>query len=511
MASGPNDVRAKRRQVTGEQMTSAAAPAPEGRLDRSTRIFYGLGSIAFGVKDNGFSFMLMLFYNQVLGVPASLVALALLTALLFDAVIDPLIGHVSDNLRSPWGRRHPFMYAAALPVAVSYAALWNPPDLSQEGMFVYLTVLAIVIRTFVAFYEVPSSALAAEFTSSYDDRSVLLSYRFFFAWVGGLSIQALAFGVLLRPDANQAVGQLNPEGYGRYGLIASLIMLVAIVVSAAGTHRHIPSLRSPPAKQAKTLRQTLSEVRETLNNRSFLFLLASSIATALAGGLVASMNGYFNTFFWEFSAAQISVITLGVFVSAFVALPSAPLLSRRFGKKHTAMLLSLLSLAIGLGPVLLRLAGLFPPNGSPELFAILFTTSIVGVTCGIIASTMGASMIADVVEEAELKTGRRSEGLFFAASAFVGKSVSGFGILAAAILIDAIGLTPGVAPADTSPEVIQRMGALYSPVIIGLYLAGIALLAGYRISRESHAATLRALAADAEEAAHPFPVKEDRG
>jgi Na+/melibiose symporter-like transporter len=118
-------------------------------------------------------------------------------------------------------------------------------------------------------------------------------------------------------------------------------------------------------------------------------------------------------------------------------------------------------------------------------------------------------MIADVVEEAELKTGRRSEGLFFAASAFVGKSVSGFGILAAALLIDAIGLKPGVAPADMPAEVIYRMGAVYAPVIIMLYLVGFALLSGYRISRESHAATLRALAADAEEAAHPFPVKED--
>jgi Na+/melibiose symporter-like transporter len=192
-----------------------------------------------------------------------------------------------------------------------------------------------------------------------------------------------------------------------------------------------------------------------------------------------------------------------------VALPTAPLLSRRFGKKHTAMLLALLSLLIGIGPVLLRLAGLFPANDDPALFGILFTTSIVGVTCGIIASTMGSSMIADVVEEAELKTGRRSEGLFFAASAFVGKSVSGFGILAAALLIDAIGLKPGVAPADMPAEVIYRMGAVYAPVIIMLYLVGFALLSGYRISRESHAATLRALAADAEEAAHPFAVKED--
>ncbi|MFZ4068428.1 MAG: MFS transporter, partial [Phenylobacterium sp.] len=62
-------------------MVSTAAPTADGRLDRSTRFFYGLGSVAFGVKDNGFSYMLMLFYNQVLGVPAKLVALALLTAL----------------------------------------------------------------------------------------------------------------------------------------------------------------------------------------------------------------------------------------------------------------------------------------------------------------------------------------------------------------------------------------------------------------------------------------------
>ena len=470
-------------------MVSAAAPAADGRLDRSTRFFYGLGSVAFGVKDNGFSYMLMLFYNQVLGVPASLVAVALLTALVFDAIMDPLIGHLSDNLRSPWGRRHPFMYAAALPVALGYAALWNPPSLSPQGLFLYLTFLAVVIRTFISFYEVPSSALAAEFTSGYDDRSVLLSYRFFFAWIGGLSIQALAFGVLLKPDATHAVGQLNPAGYARYGLIASLVMLATILISAAGTHRHIPTLRTPPPRQVRTLRQTLSEVRETLNNRSFLFLVASSIATALAGGLVASMNGYFNTFFWGFSASQIALITLGVFISAFAALPTAPLLSRRFGKKHTAMLLAVLSLAIGIGPVLLRLAGLFPPNGSPQVFAILFTTSIVGVTFGIIASTMGSSMIADVVEEAELKTASD--------------------VYKRQLLIDAIGLKPGVAPADTPPEVIHRMGALYSPVIIGLYLTGFALLAGYRISRESHAATLRALAADAEEAAHPFPVKED--
>src|SRR5436190_18873436 len=100
---------------------AAAQPAKDpGRLDFLTKFFYGFGSVSFGVKDNGFSYLLLIFYNQVIGLPATMVSIALLIALVFDACIDPMIGQVSDNLRSRWGRRHPFMYGAALPVALSY-------------------------------------------------------------------------------------------------------------------------------------------------------------------------------------------------------------------------------------------------------------------------------------------------------------------------------------------------------------------------------------------------------
>src|SRR5262245_12464077 len=92
-----------------------------------TKLAYGIGSVAFGVKDNGFTIFLLLFYNQVLGLPEAWVGFAIMTALMLDAVIDPFIGYVSDHLRSRWGRRHPFMYAAALPVAVAYYVLWSPP------------------------------------------------------------------------------------------------------------------------------------------------------------------------------------------------------------------------------------------------------------------------------------------------------------------------------------------------------------------------------------------------
>ncbi len=475
---------------------SSETSGPEP-LDFRTKLFYGFGSVSFGVKDNGFSYMLLLFYNQVIGLSAPLVGLALMVALVVDAIVDPLIGQISDNLRTRLGRRHPFMYAAALPVAVSYLALWNPPHWGQQPLFLYLVVTAVVIRVFISFYEVPSSALSAELSTNYDERTSLLSYRYFFGWVGGLTMNYLAFAVLLAPDASHKVGQLNPVGYSKYGLIASVVMFIAILISAAGTQRRAARLNIPPRRRLP-VRQAAREMVETVSNRSFLFLLISSVFGAMASGLAASLNIYFNTFFWEFTARQISVFTAGVYLSAIMALMAAPLLSRRFGKRPVAMSFIALSVAVGIGPLLLRLAGLFPPNHSQALMVVIFLTSVIGTALGIVAAIMGSSMIADVVEASELRTKRRSEGLFFAASAFVGKAVSGFGILGASMVVALIHLKATNDPSTVPASVIRHLGEVYCPLIIGLQAFAILLMSGYKITRASHADTLVRLAAEAE-------------
>ena len=171
------------------------------RLSLSTRIFYGFGSVAFGVKDNGFSYFLAFFYAQVMGLPAQKVGLAIMLALVIDAFIDPIVGQLSDNTRSRWGRRHPFMYAAAMPVGLSYLLLWHPPKGWEEGaLLAYLVSTAILIRSFISCYEIPSAALAAELTTEYDERTRLLSYRYLFGWAGGLAMYGLALAVFLKPN-----------------------------------------------------------------------------------------------------------------------------------------------------------------------------------------------------------------------------------------------------------------------------------------------------------------------
>src|SRR4051812_34793058 len=165
--------------VTGP--ASAAEVRPR-QTSLWTRLAYGLGNGAIGVKDNGFSYFLLMFYSQVAGLDARLVGLALTIALVVDAFIDPILGYWSDNVRSRWGRRHPFMYAAAVPLAGLYFMLWSPPaGTSPSVLFVYLLALAVAIRICVSVYQVPSNALAAELTQNYDERSTLLAFRLFFA------------------------------------------------------------------------------------------------------------------------------------------------------------------------------------------------------------------------------------------------------------------------------------------------------------------------------------------
>ena len=98
------------------------------KVSPANKIAYGIGSVAFGIKGNGFDYFLLLFYSQVLGVDAYLVGLALLIALMVDSLSDPLIGYISDNTYTRWGRRHPYMYIAAIAVALSYFFVWNPPS-----------------------------------------------------------------------------------------------------------------------------------------------------------------------------------------------------------------------------------------------------------------------------------------------------------------------------------------------------------------------------------------------
>jgi GPH family glycoside/pentoside/hexuronide:cation symporter len=464
--------------------------AQRPRLGVPTKLAYGLGSVAFGVKDAGFQTFLLLFYNQLVGLPSAWVSGAIALALIVDACVDPIVGQVSDHWRSRWGRRHPFMYAAALPVAVSYLLLWNPPHASHAVLFVYLVVTAVVVRTFITFYEIPSSALVPELTQDYDQRTSLLSYRTLFSTLGGLGMALAAYLVFLRPTPAYPQGQLNPHGYAAYGVVSAVVMLVAIVLSAAATQRFVPYLHRP-TEAPKHLSLLVREMASTLSNRSFLTTLGAGSFAAMASGLHSALTLYFATYFWELSSAQISGLVVMGAAGAVAATVLAPYAARLMGKKAAALTAFALSIPTAVSPFLLRVLGLFQANHSPWLLPALLLFIVFVSLIGISASILIASMIADVVEDSQVKTGRRSEGLFFAASAFTGKLVSAGGLFFAGLILGMVGFPIAARPGHIDPHILTRLVWTYIPIYAGLSLTAFGFLCFYDIDRRRHEDNLR--------------------
>ncbi|MFI5319598.1 MAG: MFS transporter [Myxococcota bacterium] len=464
--------------------------AAERGVRTTTRFAYGFGAIAFGVKDNGFKYLLLFYYDQVLGLPVLLAGLAIAIAFVVDSVWDPTVGYFSDHLRTRLGRRHPLMYGAAIPVAASYFLLWNPPaGLGQWGLFAWLLGVSIGVRAMITLYETPSNALVAELSDDYDERTKLFSLRYFFGWWGGLTVAVLAYQVLLPAGG----GQLAAPGYRTYGVIGSLIMLVAILASALGTHREIPRLRQPPERASRGIAGAISEVRESLSTPSFLPLLGGAVFYSMAAGLAAALSIYLSTYFWALSSEQIGLLNLPYYGSAAVALWLAPRLSQRFGKKRAAIGTSIAMIAMAPLAIVLRFANWFPANGTGALFYSLMFLYTLEVVLTICSAALVSAMVADVVEESELATGRRSEGVFFAARSFIDKSVSGLGIMLSALLIALIG-RPGEGDASERAQLIARLGAGYALGAVLLYSIAIACYSRYRISRVGHAQNLQRLA-----------------
>lgn len=459
------------------------------------KVAYGFGSVAFGVKSNGFDYFFLIFYSQVMGVSAYLVSLALMIALIVDALSDPLIGYLSDNTRSRWGRRHPFMYAAAIPVSVAYYFVWNPPaGLEGDALFPYIVALAILVRTLITVYEIPSSSLVAEMSDDYDERTSMLSYRYFFGWTGGTLMGAFATIFILVPTATISNGMFNVEGHGQVGAIAATVIFLAIMISALGTHKMIPDLKPPPPKRKMSVGLIYREVFETLASRSFLALFLAALFGAVASGVSTTLSFYFSTFFWGFSTEQIGLISLSVVISALMAFFISPAISKRLGKKRGAITIGLMAFTVAPAPIFLRLLGLMPENGDPALFPLVLSIIVVDVALIIAYQTLSSSMIADLVEEAEIKTQRRNEGVFFASVTFVRKVTQGIGAAVAGVLLTISQFPVGATPDQVPESVLSTFGWLYVPVIFGLWMIMIACLSLYSVDRKKHEANLETLA-----------------
>ncbi len=458
------------------------------KLQIRTKFAYGIGQVAESVKTRGFDALVFFYYTQVLGLSGTRVGFAFLIALTLDAISDPIMGMISDGWRSRLGRRHPFMYAAALPLGVSWFLLFIPPaGLSQDGLFLWLLGFAVLVRQCMTVYQLPHLALGAELSNDYHERTSVVAWRTASGVVGAVGVIAVAIAIFLRKTPQFENGMMNAAGYPKVAIFTALIMSTTIWWSAWGTRDRIPFLPQVSAARQSAL-DYLRGFANAFSNPSFLALFFGFALYTISAGVHAALNTHTYVFFWQFDSNAIALLS-GLFVFGFFpGVMLARPLHARFDKKPTLIASSIVAAVLFNGAVLLRLLDLAPANGSTPVF-VLISAQLLGlaVVSGVSLTTAG-SMMADVAQEHVYRTGRNQQGALFSVISFANKATSGVGHAVAGMGLDWIQFPLKAEPSQVAPELIHQLGVL-SLASSAIGLLGIASYYFYRIDQTRHQET----------------------
>ena len=473
----------------------------DGPLGFRLKAKYGLAQMSERLGTAVLGTYLLFYYSQVLGMPPALAALGAGLAVIVDAITDPVIGSISDHWRSRRGRRHPFMYAGALCTGIPFYLLFAPPVSGDLALFAWMLVWVNLARIAITLFYIPNIALGAELSEDYHERSSVVGYRTFFGLVGGLGSLMLGFGLFFSPTPEYEHGQLNAAAYPPFALLVGAIVTAAALCSAWGTRHVVEFLPQPPARERDSVwsivMRVFTDLRSAMRSQSFRALFFGLLALCAAMGIEAALSIHVLTFFWELSQADVLLLAPTYVLGAVGGVALAPMLVRRIARKHLLQL-GILAWAMFQGiPVVLRLADWFPENGDPLLLPGLMAFRLVQGVAAIQCDVAFGAMMADSLDEHELATGNRQEGMFFAASSIAIKAPFGIGSFVGGLALNLIDWPTGPdirTAADIDTGTIVQLGLLVGPGIGVAALISLWCFAWYRLTRSRHARILDELA-----------------
>ncbi|MEM8497962.1 MAG: MFS transporter [Pseudomonadota bacterium] len=481
-------------------------------LSVSVKLAFGVGAVAEAVFFGMFNAFVTIFYNQAIGLSNSLIGAAIMLALLSDAVSDPIIGIVSDRFQSRrFGRRHPFLFLAPIPIALAVYCVFNPPDVlwqntesaaaaNQWLLFTWLVGWTIVGRLFLTFYTIPHLALGGELTREARERSRLFSYNAVFAYAAAALFSFTAWGYFLAGESVNSQGvvvpsHLNADAYGPLVFTTCGLVLCTIWICALGTFSQIPYLSAAPEKRA-VLSPALffREILSLLDNRNYRYLLLGFFGFMISVGFKETFDTFVNTYFWELKPKDIRWFGLAGLPAVITGAILAPKLMDTFDRKPV-LIAALLSMAIFAQlPIDLRLLGVFPENHSDLLLPLLVANTAILAFSTAIASVAILAMLGDITDELELSTGRRQEGLVYSARAFFAKAANSFGHFVAGVGLDVFVHMPyDAVPGQVDQDVIVRLGIVSGPLMGIAALLAMIFYTRYALTKERHLEILKAL------------------
>jgi len=457
---------------------------------------YAVGNMPFSVKDAAFVNFVVFYYTQVHGLSGTLAGLAMFIAVSWDAITDPLVGSWSDGFRSRWGRRHPLLLAGGLPTALCFLAVFSPPGgMGQAATFAWLTGSSMLLRTFLTVYFIPYSAMGAELSTDYDERTLIAKARVTMGWLAAMLLPAAAFAFIFQGDGGSD-GRLLAANYHAYGVVSALLAALALLFCVWGTRSVIPRL---PVAAAGTgglsLRRTAADLRTAFGNHNFRATVGTNLAFGMAAGVYYTLSLYLGTYFWEFSSAQLAGLVVPTAAGTLLAFTALGRIGLRFDKPVLLYAGSLVIAFNTLWFIGLRLLDALPANGHPLIYPLQCLNTVLAVFTVASLQIIAVSLLADILDENEVQTGKRQEGVFFAAGSFVSKASSGMGSLLGGVVIDVAGIRQGSQPGEVTAASLSILGWSTVVLIGGLALAAFYCARHIRLGRAEYASLRRQLEA----------------
>lgn len=462
------------------------APAPGN--SRLGKLAYASGTVSLSVRNVAFAAFVLFYYTSVVGLQGSLAGAVLFITMVWDGVSGPIVGSISDNLRTRWGRRHPLMAVSGVPLAICFYALFSVPEgLSQWGIFAWMLAACVLLVTSLNLFGVPYLALGAELSADYAERSSIAGVRTLFGWLSAIVLTSAAWGLIFRSDGTKD-GRLVEGNYAVYGVVSFLLVAVFTTISILATKRRIPDLpKGSDRPVAFGVRRLIGDIGVALGNDNFRNLFYVMLTLGAATGLSRALLTHVATYFFELTTYQLTLQSIGTLLPIGVMMAIMGRLNQRI-EKQRALQICIVGLTVNsMWLIPGRLVGIVPENSHPIVFPLVLLQGYVGAALVIWFQTILASLIADISDEQEVVTHQRQEGMFFAVQGLSIKIVTGVGSYLGGIVLDVIRLPAGAAPGTVSPDTLFGLGIVMGPIMAVSLAVPYFFARRLRLSRARHA------------------------
>jgi GPH family glycoside/pentoside/hexuronide:cation symporter len=471
----------------GENM---ATTQKEARLSIWTKLIFGSGdwsSSSFGTLRQIFY---AIFITDVVGLEPRLASFAALVGIFWDAINDPLVGIISDRIRTKWGRRRPFLLWFSIPFGLGFVILWwAPPFESQITLAAFVTFAFMLSDTFQTLVIVPLYALTPEITPDYDERTSLTGYRMFFNLFASLIIAVAAPAIV---DSVLASGATQQQGYLIVGsLFGGLATIPLLLIFFFIRERERGQQEIEQGQNASLI----ESIRTAWGNVPFRFATGLYMLNWITFDIVALALPFFVAY-WVSSGNLLdkalglpveSAVFALLLITSVLLLPFWVWMSNQFNKN--------IAYIIGMSfwaAVQLLLFTIQPG----QITYILVLSVFAGISVSS-AHVLPDALFPDVIEWDELRTRRRQEGIYYGIKNFIRKMT---GALAIFIALQALGWVGYQAPPEgatffqQSPQALLAIRILIGPFGALLLFSAVGMAWFYPLTRERHARIRKLLA-----------------